>query len=179
LSAILLLFACASSPDEGSDLSSGSAIEASKNPTGKWTAEAALAPTLDAMDRDGNGVVQAAEYRDVQGDAPGYREVDLDGNGVFDISELLALTSRLDPQTWDGNDPRRPMEMEVWRGLFSGAASVRQISEWMRFQRAEIAANEPGRTLPSDQEIQAAALTEALDSPEVRAVLDAMKPSDP
>lgn len=129
------------------------------------------------MDRDGNGVVQAAEYRDVQGDGPGYREVDLDGNGVLDTSELITLTARLDPQTWDGNDPRRPMEVETWRGLFTGEASVRQVSEWMRFQRAEIAASEPGRALPSDQEIQAAALTEALDSPEVREVLEAMKPS--
>ena len=98
---------------------------------------------------------------------------------MLDIAELLLLTARLDPQTWDGNAPRRPMEVAAWRGQFSGDAAVRQISEWMRFQRSEIAALEPDRSLPSDAEIQSAALTGALDSPEVRAVLEAMKPSSP
>ena len=141
-----------------------------------WTVRAAMEPILASMDRNGDGLIHAVEYQAVRGYSPGFRDVDLNGDGVFALDELLDLVEHLDPQTWDEADPPRPLVVEAWRGRFSGDAPVRQLSEWMRFLRAELAAREPERPLPSDEEIQTAAETNQHDSTEVQAIIDFLAP---
>jgi len=141
-----------------------------------WTAEVAIAPILAAMDRNGDQLVHAAEYQAVRGHSPGFREVDLNGDGVFSMDELSDLVERLDPQTWDEAEPPRPLIVEAWRGRFSGEDPVRQLSEWMRFLRSELAVAEPERPLPTDDEIQAAAETGRHDSTEVQTLIESLAP---
>ena len=141
-----------------------------------WTVDTAMEPILEAMDRNGDGLIHSVEYQAVRGHSPGFREVDLNGNGVFELDELVDLVEHLDPQTWDEADPPRPLVVEAWRGRFSGAAPVRQLSEWMRFLRSELARREPEASLPTDEEIQAAAETGRHDSAEVQSIIHSLVP---
>jgi hypothetical protein len=143
--------------------------------TSQWTVDSALAPTLEALDANGDGRVTAMEYRPVQGAAPGFKKLDEDRNGSLSPAELRAMSDRLDPQTWDGNMPRKPVAEEVWRGMFSGEPAVRQLSELMRFVRSEVAAGAPEGSLPTDAQIQAAAETKDLESEAVRAIFERLR----
>jgi hypothetical protein len=166
----LFLFACGEAP---------TAPEAQAPPetqsTSPWTVDNALAPTLEVLDTNGDGRVTAMEYRRVQGAAPDFKKMDEDRNGALSLAEFRAMSDRLDPQTWDGNMPRKPVAEEVWRGMFSGEPAVRQLSELMRFVRSEVAAGAPEGSLPTDEQIQAAAETKDLESEAVREIFETLR----
>ena len=134
-----------------------------------------MQPTIEAVDINDDGRVSRAEYEDYRGRAPEFGAIDLDGDGAVNLPELTALIESQDPQTWEGDlKPRRPVAIEIWRGLFHGEPDVRQLSELLRFVRAEIRALGVVEELPSDAEIQAAAETRSMDSDAVQSLLDEM-----
>ena len=142
------------------------------NGSSTWTVEAVMQPTFEAVDTDGDGQISRAEYDPYRGRGPAFQTIDLNGDGALDLSELAALMETQDPQTWEGDlKPRRPVAIEIWRGLFHGEPEVRQLSELLRFIRAEVQAMGVVDDLPTDAEIQAAAETRRFDSDAVQSLL--------
>lgn len=67
------------------------------SPTGPWTPDRALAPTLTRLDTDKDGNVSEAEWARVDHLGPTFAEADVDKDGQLDLDELKKITFSQDP----------------------------------------------------------------------------------
>jgi hypothetical protein len=151
-------------------------------PSGPWTAERAVAPTLAVLDRDHDGRVVAGEYLRSAWAAPPFSSVDGDGDGVLAADELGVLIEGVDPLSLSGQGggmppmPGRP----GGRGgpgmgprPASGGGSSRSEASWaLLCLAAEVSARDPEAELPTQAEL--ASIT-SLASPEGRAALERIR----
>lgn len=131
-----------------------------------WTREAALAPTLAALDRDGDGAVGAAEWGRVQYASPVFARVDSDGDGALSSAELMTVLYQQDPLKFDNPATRAAPSSALQSVYFPRPYSVRVLRDGLLFVREELAARDAGLSLPDPALIDAAASTAALSSPE-------------
>lgn len=134
--------------------------------TGRWTDDAALAPTLARMDADHDGRVTEAEYTHVAFGAPTFDRCDADADGTLDLSELAALVAEQDPVEFFPyprrmrQEPAVPAAPRYWRD-----------QDVLRAIRDEIVAKDAAAAVPDDAALHAATNAGDLASAEVAVVL--------
>ena len=138
-----------------------------------WSHRGALAPTLAAMDADGDGRVGAAEYGALALGGPSFSAVDIDRDGAISPGELAALVFTQDPLRFDGAGLREPWSEDIQaRTVHPDPYEQRTVRDLLRALCELVRAADPGAALPGEADIEAAARPRRLDSPASRAVLE-------
>ncbi len=134
----------------------------------------ALAPLMAAMDRDGDGAVDAGDYAALAYEAPPFSKADRDGDGAIDESELTAMLEGQDPVLFDQRAqqalPPRPRTPRAQRRKAPGPGG-RHIADLYGFLDAELAAAGVTDGLPSLEVRRPTVAAGRLDSAEAQAVL--------
>ncbi len=135
-----------------------------------WRAEEALAPSFARLDQDADG---ALDQRELQRGSPApvsVAELDADGDEAVGPDELLVAFRELDPAGFDGvltAVAPSPADVELF---FPEPPRERRVRVMFEFMVAQVRQIAPQTPLPSEQDLQAAAATGSLDSPEAQAV---------
>lgn len=136
---------------------------------GPWTDEAAVAPLLSRLDRDGDGRVVQAEYEAVLGKGATITPIDADHDGGLTPDELAAWVATAPPAPTGPPAPPRPMPPPGGKGIPGPALApvdeARQRLWLLRARRAELAARSPEAPLPTDAELDAEAAATAPRAP--------------
>lgn len=130
----------------------------------EWTPEAAVQPTLDRLDRSGDGKVTAAEYERVAWKALPFPA----GDDVLSAAELTALQDAQDPLTFDGIEARGAPDPALGPGM-SGTMTPAQRHAWELLHVLADEARAAGQPVPPDHELDGA-VRAGLESPQGRAV---------
>ncbi|MFZ5482556.1 MAG: hypothetical protein ACOZNI_37685 [Myxococcota bacterium] len=157
---------------------------------GPWSREAALAPAVARLDRDGDGRVVAAEYERVRLAGPPFSEADADGDGALDLDELDALRAAQDPVTFTpmlagappapvARPPAPPADDTCPRVAALAPAQrhrrkhddVRFVEDVLETLRAEVVAAAPAVPVPEAACVTLAAELGGLDDAPARLVL--------
>jgi hypothetical protein len=138
-----------------------------------WTEARAMGPFLVALDRDGDGAVEAEECAHLAGATPGFPAWDLDADGRLEERELAAVLRGPDPMAFDagllGALPPRPPHPPDRRP--AGSPDARLARDVLAFLVGELrAAGYPG-ALPGPEDQAAVVGAGGLGSPEGRALL--------
>ncbi len=140
---------------------------------GEWSYRGALAPSLAAMDADGDGRVSAAEYSALALAGPPFTAVDIDRDGAIAPEEFEELVFGQDPLRFDGAPLREPWSEDIQdRTVHPDPYEQRTVRDLLRALCELVRTADPGAELPDEGAIEAAARTRRLDSPAARAVLD-------
>lgn len=131
----------------------------------EWTPEEAMQPTLDALDRSGDGKVSAAEYDRVAWKAPPFPS----GDDVLSPGALAALQDAQDPLTFDGIEARGAPDPALGPGM-SGTMTPTQRHAWELLHVLADEARAAGQAVPMDHELDGA-VRAGLASPQGTAVL--------
>lgn len=130
----------------------------------------AVQPTLLTVDEDGDGRVVSAELARSSPTLISFHKIDLDGDGALDEPELLGHLLAEDPLRFDHEtDQLEPSPSDHLR-YSSDAKPIRVTRVLFQFMVAEVLAVDRRIPLPSEEQIEAAAFTGRLDSPESQLV---------
>ncbi|MFZ5479385.1 MAG: hypothetical protein ACOZNI_21655 [Myxococcota bacterium] len=135
----------------------------------RWSVTAALEPGFARMDTDGDGRVRAAEYERLDWEMPPFKEADADGDGLFELEEMVALIGKTDPQSVANTvkqQPTRPTRAPHEVPSRVGAA-------WMVAEslRREVLAVDPNAVVPTEEEMARIRTLQRLNDAPVRALL--------
>lgn len=139
-----------------------------------WTDTGAVAPLLHTLDRDGDGRVDHAEYDRVRWSGPPFPSADVDGDGALDAGELLRLFRGQSPTAFDGAAPEPPPLVTSHPGHRRTVRQEETLEVLTALADSLRAAGDPA---PTADELESAATTAHLDSPECLALLARMRPA--
>ena len=127
-----------------------------------------VAPFLEALDADGDGRVDAKEYKGVAYKAPGFEQVDADDDGFLGPGELVGMLRCQDPMTFDRDEQQR-MPLRERRGRGTKAPSgfgpgQQQLRDVFVFLNSELETAGWTEALPEPTEIKAAVSTGDLNT---------------
>lgn len=131
----------------------------------EWSPEAAMRPTLEQLDRSGDGRVTAEEYERVAWRAPPFPGAD----EALSAAELVALQDAQDPLTFDGTEARGAPDPALGPGM-SGTMTPAQRHAWELLYVLADEARAAGQAVPADHELDGA-VRAGLASPQGQAVL--------
>lgn len=154
-----------------------------------WTEAGALAPTWKALDADGDGRVERAEYEVRESTGAPFAEADTDDDGALSLAELEALFLTEDPAPEAGRRPGgpggpatakssgragksgKPSASKGLNPVLKRKAAENSVQLVLDSLAEEVRHADPARPLPGDAALAAAVDTGSLYTRESRAVL--------
>jgi len=130
---------------------------------------------MSALDTDGDGAIGQAEWDAVACSAPQFDAVDLDHDGAISTAELLQVTWRQNPLTFDNPPVRVAPGNQLQSDYFPTPWSVRTLRDALNFAAAEVKAADPQVEVPEAGVIAQAAWGGSLRSPDVRSVIESLR----
>lgn len=130
----------------------------------------ALRPGLEAADEDQDGRMSSTELARSSPTLVSFHKIDLDQDGAISEPELLVHLLAEDPATFDGGHKQLDPTLDEALSHASGTKSTRVLHYLFEFMLVEVITVDRRVPLPSDEQLQAAADTGSLDSPESQRV---------